>query len=101
MLNTALTNPVVSRLMLVTFLAGCAFNGIEFVFGLWTQARFDWGPQEVGGAFAVTGSRRGDLPDRHHRTALQALRRGARAGGRHGADDALRVAAALFGRAAG
>jgi MFS transporter, DHA1 family, tetracycline resistance protein len=41
--------------MLVTFLAGCAFNGIESVFGLWTQARFDWGPQQVGSAFAVTG----------------------------------------------
>ena len=54
-LSTALTNPVIGRLMLVTFLAGCAFNGIESVFGLWTQARFDWGPQEVGGAFAVTG----------------------------------------------
>jgi MFS family permease len=54
-LNTALTNPIVSRLMLVTFLAGCAFNGIESVFGLWTQARFAWGPQQVGSAFAVTG----------------------------------------------
>ncbi len=51
----AATNPVIARLMLVTFLAGCAFNGIESVFGLWTQARFDWGPQQVGGAFAVTG----------------------------------------------
>jgi len=54
-LSTAATNPVVSRLMLVTFLAGCAFNGIESVFGLWTQARFQWGPQQVGTAFAVTG----------------------------------------------
>jgi MFS family permease len=52
---TAATHPVVSRLMLVTFLAGCAFNGIESVFGLWTQARFAWGPQQVGAAFAVTG----------------------------------------------
>ncbi|HEY0300162.1 MAG TPA: MFS transporter [Rhizomicrobium sp.] len=51
----AATNPVIGRLMLVTFLAGCAFNGIESVFGLWTQARFKWGPQEVGAAFAVTG----------------------------------------------
>jgi MFS family permease len=42
-------------LILVTFLAGCAFNGIESVFGLWTQARFQWGPQQVGTAFAVTG----------------------------------------------
>jgi MFS family permease len=54
-LGKALTTPVVSRLMMVTFLAGCAFNGTEYVFGLWTQARFDWGPQQVGGAFAVVG----------------------------------------------
>jgi MFS family permease len=54
-LGNALTTPVISRLMLVTFLAGCAFNGTEYVFGLWTQARFAWGPQQVGGAFAVVG----------------------------------------------
>jgi MFS family permease len=48
-------HPVIARLMLVTFLAGCAFNGVEYVFGLWTQARFAWGPRQVGGAFAVTG----------------------------------------------
>ena len=35
--------------------AGCAFNGTEYVFGLWTQARFQWGPQQVGTAFAVVG----------------------------------------------
>jgi len=51
----AATNPVISRLMMVTLLAGCAFNGIESVFGLWTQARFDWTPWDVGLAFAVTG----------------------------------------------
>ena len=54
-LSTAVSNPVIGRLMLVTFLAGCAFNGIESVFGLWTQARFEWGPQQVGLAFAITG----------------------------------------------
>jgi MFS transporter, DHA1 family, tetracycline resistance protein len=54
-IRTAVFHPVVSRLMLVTFLAGCAFNGIESVFGWWTQARFDWGPHEIGFAFAVTG----------------------------------------------
>lgn len=54
-LGNALSTPTVSRLMLVTFLAGCAFNGTEYVFGLWTQARFAWGPQQVGTAFAVTG----------------------------------------------
>ncbi len=52
---SAARNPVISRLFLVTFLAGCAFNGIESVFGLWTQARFGWGPHEIGFAFAVTG----------------------------------------------
>jgi MFS transporter, DHA1 family, tetracycline resistance protein len=54
-LGNALRTPVISRLMLVTFLAGCAFNGTEYVFGLWTQARFSWGPQQVGSAFAVVG----------------------------------------------
>src|SRR5262249_665992 len=54
-LTDAVTSPVISRLMLVTLLAGCAFNGIESVFGLWTQARFNWNPWDVGLAFAVTG----------------------------------------------
>jgi MFS family permease len=54
-LGNALRTPIISRLMLVTFLAGCAFNGTEYVFGLWTQARFAWGPQQVGSAFAVVG----------------------------------------------
>lgn len=54
-MGNAVSNPVISRLLLVTFLAGCAFNGTEYVFGLWTQARFAWGPQQVGSAFAVVG----------------------------------------------
>ena len=54
-IGSVFRNAAIGRLMLVTFLAGCAFNGIEYVFGLWTQARFAWGPQHVGGAFAVTG----------------------------------------------
>ncbi|HEY1962220.1 MAG TPA: MFS transporter [Rhizomicrobium sp.] len=54
-LGDALAKPVIRRLMLVTFLAGCAFTGIESIFGLWTAARFGWGPREVGSAFAVVG----------------------------------------------
>jgi MFS family permease len=54
-LGQALSDPRISRLMAVTFLGGSAFMGIESVFGLWTQARFHWGPQQVGTAFAVTG----------------------------------------------
>jgi MFS family permease len=53
--GNAFTHPAIARLMLVTFLAGCAFTGIESIFGLWTQARFAWGPREVGSAFAVVG----------------------------------------------
>ena len=54
-LGSAVGHPVIRRLMGVTFLAGCAFTGIESCFGLWTQARFDWQPQDVGLAFAVVG----------------------------------------------
>jgi MFS family permease len=54
-MSSAARNPVVSRLFLVTLLAGCAFNGIESVFGFWAQARFDWDTRDVGLAFAVTG----------------------------------------------
>lgn len=54
-LRKSLSSPTIGRLMLVTFLAGAAFMGIESVFGLWTQARFRWGPHEIGMAFAVTG----------------------------------------------
>jgi MFS family permease len=50
-----MSDPIISRLMLVTLLAGAAFMGIESVFGLWTQARFHWGPHEIGFAFAITG----------------------------------------------
>jgi MFS family permease len=48
-------NKSIARLMLTTFLAGSAFMGIESVFGLWTQARFNWGPHEIGWAFALSG----------------------------------------------
>jgi MFS family permease len=54
-LGRAITHPVIARLMAVTFLAGSAFMGVEFVFGLWSAARFHWGPREVGLAFAVVG----------------------------------------------
>lgn len=54
-LGNALTTPVILRLMLVTFLAGSAFTGIESIFGLWTEARFGWGPRQVGSAFAIVG----------------------------------------------
>lgn len=51
----AARHPVIGPLMLLTFLVGFAFTGIESVFGLWTQARYGWGPREIGWAFAVVG----------------------------------------------
>jgi MFS family permease len=51
----ALSHPAIVRLMLVTFLAGGAFMGIESIFGLWADARFGWGPRQVGLAFGVVG----------------------------------------------
>ena len=48
-------HPVLGRLMLLTFLVGFAFTGIESVFGLWGERRFGWGPREIGASFAVVG----------------------------------------------
>jgi MFS family permease len=54
-LGAAAGSPVISRLMLLTFLVGFAFTGIESVFGLWAQARFGWGPREIGVCFFFVG----------------------------------------------
>ena len=51
----AARHPVIGPLMLLTFLVGFAFTGIESVFGLWTNARYGWGPHEIGWAFAIVG----------------------------------------------
>lgn len=51
----AARHPVIGRLMLVTFLVGFAFTGIESIFGLWTEAKYGWGPKEIGWAFMYVG----------------------------------------------
>jgi MFS family permease len=51
----AARHPVIGRLMLVTFLVGFAFTGVEANFGLWTQARYGWGPREIGWSFMFVG----------------------------------------------
>jgi len=51
----AAANPIIGRLFLLTFLVGFAFTGVESIFGLWTQAKFGWGPRDVGVAFAFVG----------------------------------------------
>src|SRR6185369_2053354 len=48
-------NPVIGRLMLLTFLVGFAFTGIESIFGLWGQAKFGWGPRQISVCFAAVG----------------------------------------------
>jgi MFS family permease len=52
----AARDPIIGKLMLVTFLVGFAFTGVESIFGLWTQERYGWGPREVGIAFAFAGA---------------------------------------------
>ncbi|HEX7947110.1 MAG TPA: MFS transporter, partial [Phenylobacterium sp.] len=51
----AVRHPVIGRLMLLTFLVGFAFTGIEGTFSLWSEAKFQWGPKEVGLCFAFIG----------------------------------------------
>lgn len=54
-IGDAVSHPVIGRLMLLTFLIGFAFTGIESIFGLWAQAKFDWGPRDIGVCFAFVG----------------------------------------------
>ncbi|WP_425999494.1 MFS transporter [Caulobacter sp. DWR1-3-2b1] len=54
-LLAARANPVLSRVLLITLVSTMAFAGMESIFGLWTHARFDWGPRQVGLCFAVIG----------------------------------------------
>ena len=55
MFGFAARHPVIGRLLLLTFVAGFAFNGIEATFGLWAQHRFGWQAHEIGICFGVTG----------------------------------------------
>jgi predicted MFS family arabinose efflux permease len=54
-IGDAVSHPVIGRLMLLTFLIGFAFTGIESIFGLWAQAKFGWGPRDIGICFAFVG----------------------------------------------
>jgi MFS family permease len=54
-IGLAAAHPVVGRLMLLTFMVGFAFTGIESVFGLWAHHRFAWQPRDVGLCFAISG----------------------------------------------
>jgi MFS family permease len=55
-LKDALAHPVLRRLLATTLLAFVAFSANQASFGLWCQARFHWGPKEIGIVSAVTGA---------------------------------------------
>lgn len=48
-------HPVIGPLVLLVFLIGFAFNGIESVFALWVHQRYAWQPREVGVCFGLSG----------------------------------------------
>lgn len=54
-LREAFAHPVISRVVMISFIVVVGFAGIEATYGLWTEARFAWGPREIGVAFMATG----------------------------------------------
>ncbi|MET0272857.1 MAG: MFS transporter, partial [Phenylobacterium sp.] len=54
-LNEAFAHPVIGRILLISAIVVVGFAGIEATYGLWTQARFGWGPKEIGLAFMGIG----------------------------------------------
>jgi MFS transporter, DHA1 family, tetracycline resistance protein len=54
-LQEAWAHTVISRILLISFIVVVGFAGIEATYGLWTQARFGWGPRQIGLAFMVIG----------------------------------------------
>jgi len=51
----AITNPVVTQLLLISFLATFAFAGLEATFAMWSRRQFGWGPEQNGYLFAFIG----------------------------------------------
>jgi MFS transporter, DHA1 family, tetracycline resistance protein len=54
-LKDARTNPVVSRVLVVTLIYMAGFSAMESVFGLWSESRYAWGAREVGLSFMIVG----------------------------------------------
>jgi len=54
-IGAAFRRPVLSRLLLVFFLAILAFAGMEATFALWAMRQFSWGPAQVGYIFTYVG----------------------------------------------
>ena len=54
-LAEAFAHPVIARVLIMSFIVVSGFAGIEATYGLWTQARFGWGPKQIGFAFMAVG----------------------------------------------
>ena len=48
-------HPIISRVVMISFIVVIGFAGIEATYGLWTEARFGWGPRQIAAAFAIIG----------------------------------------------
>jgi len=46
-------HPIISRMVMISFIVVIGFAGIEATYGLWTEHRFGWGPRQIGLAFMV------------------------------------------------
>ncbi len=55
-LREAFRHPVISRVIPISFITISGFAGTESIFGLWTEARFGWGPRQIGVAFMLIGA---------------------------------------------
>jgi MFS transporter, DHA1 family, tetracycline resistance protein len=51
----AFADPLVMRLLLLTFVSFCAFSTVMPAIGFWSQATLGWGPREVGLFMAFAG----------------------------------------------
>lgn len=54
-LKKVLTTPPISILIVAFFLLSLAFSGMQGVYALFVQAKFTWGPREVGNLFGLIG----------------------------------------------
>jgi MFS family permease len=54
-LAQAWTDPVLRRLVAMTFMGFASFSAMWSVLGLWGAARFGWGPMEIGYVMGATG----------------------------------------------
>ncbi|WP_366928771.1 MFS transporter [Phenylobacterium sp.] len=54
-LREAFAHTIIGRILLISFIVVVGFAGIEATYGLWTQARFGWGPRQIGLAFMGIG----------------------------------------------